>query len=666
MCQSFTRLNSLCPTYRTLDTDIVFFHSILFEPTSSPPASFTKHVLLPYAPLEMTTRDVVLRQHLLNGNQRSYTVRLSLDDTVISYGIYPQGRIEHQDGPFDLEQFEQQNTGCAAAIHTENGHICVEALAASVQVQSFASGFDGRSANGCMQLKASTPPGQRVFLQLHPGESIYVGPLSLSIVPQEHAQFPVLSSPYTASRYDSYVEQVSQAQTSSLSMIKPERSLLDTPLTARHYMVVTPDQTGSSKAFNSTLHSIGNIADRSPEIPTSIRHNHPQDGSASIRDRTRPRGRKLDHAISHPNRSLFGGGHSENGPHPQNEPHPDINHDDTADKGPESEQEDDKVPGPEATRTQQKSSYSESKPLAPELSVSNDTQGSMLGTIRVNMLSKNPPKGCISRTQAPMGDGTTSRLNERTPTTASSKKMNDNNASPATLDSSMRSTRSAVRSVIKVVFASSSTIAGSKHFMKFMRSQGVLTVESIHDCTFLCIGKGELKKTSKMIMATLFGKQIITDDWVVESARAKRLLETHQYLAKDKKKEAEWGAYLDEAIERGTRGVKPFQGWTIAFTQTAKKDAGEGGFDELKELAIMAGAKQVSGAMPKKSAEETPNTLIIASINDPSLAQFKSGWRCFVREIIGISILRGILDTSSDEFLVQLAQETKGSSKRKR
>ena len=116
-------------------------------------------------------------------------------------------------------------------------------------------------------------------------------------------------------------------------MIKLERSLLDTPLTARHYMVVTPGQTRSSKAFNSTLHSIGDIADRSLEIPTSIRHNHGQDGSASIQDRTRPRGRKLDHAISHPNRSLFGGGHAENEPHPQNGPHPDINHDDTADKG---------------------------------------------------------------------------------------------------------------------------------------------------------------------------------------------------------------------------------------------------------------------------------------------------------------------------------------------
>ena len=200
-----------------------------------------------------------------------------------------------------------------------------------------------------------------------------------------------------------------------------------------------------------------------------------------------------------------------------------------------------------------------------------------------------------------------------------------------------------------------------------MRSQGVLTVASIHDCTFLCIGKGELKKTSKMIMTTLFGKQIITDDWVIESARAKRLLETHQYLAKDKKKEAEWGAYLDEAIERGTRGVKPFQGWTIAFTQTAKKDTGKGGFDELKELAMKAGAKQVSSVMAKEPAEEAPNTLIIASIDDLSLAQFKSGWRCFVREIIHISILRGILDTSGNEFLVlQPAQESKGSKKRKR
>ena len=89
--------------------------------------------------------------------------------------------------------------------------------------------------------------------------------------------------------------------------------------------------------------------------------------------------------------------------------------------------------------------------------------------------------------------------------------------------SSARSTRSSVAredvaltegGVSKIVFASSSSVKSSAAFKKFLKSHGVTMVDNIREVTALCVGKGELKKTSKMIMAVLLGKRIITDDWV--------------------------------------------------------------------------------------------------------------------------------------------------------
>ena len=71
-------------------------------------------------------------------------------------------------------------------------------------VQSIASGFDGKSANGTMLLQVSDI-GRRIYYQLHPGESVFIGSSTISIVPEEHRNIP--ASP---SGYESYKESVSQ------------------------------------------------------------------------------------------------------------------------------------------------------------------------------------------------------------------------------------------------------------------------------------------------------------------------------------------------------------------------------------------------------------------------------------------------------------------------
>ena len=251
--------------------------------------------------------------------------------------------------------------------------------------------------------------------------------------------------------------------------------------------------------------------------------------------------------------------------------------------------------------------------------------------------------------------------------------QNMTSASPSdsvAVDSSIRSNRSKARDEyngssdagIRIVFASSSSAGDSKPVQKFLSGKGVKKVQSVHDCTVLCVGK-EFKKTSKLILAVLLGKDIITDSWVTDSIKGNHLLSVVTYMPRDFKKEADWGFTLDEAIGRGKRGLKVLEDQTIAFTSSVKKELGKSGFDELKEIVKYAGG--VSSALPKKTPEETSSTLVIATHDSPEVAQLqKLGWRVYVRDIISLSILRGKLDLESDEFL--LTEQKKESRKRKR
>ena len=241
---------------------------------------------------------------------------------------------------------------------------------------------------------------------------------------------------------------------------------------------------------------------------------------------------------------------------------------------------------------------------------------------------------------------------------------------------SMRSTRSTARegpdklsltdAGIRIVFASSSTAGDSKTFLKFLSSKGVKKVKSVHDCTVLCVGK-ELKKTSKVILAVLLGKDIVTDSWVTDSVKGHDLLSIVPYLARHPKTEADWGISLEQAIYRGKKGLKVLQDYIIHFTPSAKKELGKNGFDEVKEIVKCAGAKNVSSSLPKKSPEEAPSTIVVATPDGKEVADLhKLGWKAYVKDIISLSVLRGKLDLESEEFLIKDKEQDKESKKRKR
>lgn len=242
---------------------------------------------------------------------------------------------------------------------------------------------------------------------------------------------------------------------------------------------------------------------------------------------------------------------------------------------------------------------------------------------------------------------------------------------------SLRSIRSAVHEDVsnmsftargmRILFASSTSVGDSKQFTKFLSKEGVKRVNSVDKCTTLCVGKEELKKTSKLILAVLLGREIIRDAWVVDSATSGKLHDLDGYLARDPQREAEWGVSLRDAIERGRQGTKVLLDIEVVFTPSAKKELGKG-FGDLREIATYAGAKRISASLPKKSPEQSPTTIIIAIPTDSDLPALQTlGWACYSKEIISLSVLRGVLDMSSDEFLVgHKTTKPAASKKRKR
>lgn len=222
----------------------------------------------------------------------------------------------------------------------------------------------------------------------------------------------------------------------------------------------------------------------------------------------------------------------------------------------------------------------------------------------------------------------------------------------------------------RVFFSSSTTIDRTSKRLTFLERNGVTKVNSVEECDILCVAKGELKKTGSLVLAVIFGKEVVTDDWISTSISKGELLDPQSFLARDPSKEAEWKIDLREAIERGKRGIKPFLNSSFFFTSAAKKGLGKV-FQDLKAIAMHAGAKSVQVSIPKKPSQmaDKSQIFIIAAAQDdcelPALEE--AGWRSFFnKDIITLSVLRGTVDVEGNEFLIQPQIEFNQPSSNKR
>ncbi|KAK7537874.1 hypothetical protein IWX49DRAFT_590528 [Phyllosticta citricarpa] len=231
--------------------------------------------------------------------------------------------------------------------------------------------------------------------------------------------------------------------------------------------------------------------------------------------------------------------------------------------------------------------------------------------------------------------------------------------------SSNRSRRSAANDhdeecengLLQVVF-SNSTVQTRPSTLKFLSRQGVKIQESVtNGCDFLCVNaSGQLKKSFKLLMSVILGKPIISDEWVVKSVVAKKLVDHESFITTNTPSEWQWGSSREEvtaALKRDRSRL--FEGFDIIVTPQLKKEYGDGYKDIEKLLKECGAAKVVS--KQARSQDPSGSTVVIGSENGDAdvikLSDSDDGWSCFSRELISMSILRGDLNLESDEFKLQ-------------
>lgn len=202
---------------------------------------------------------------------------------------------------------------------------------------------------------------------------------------------------------------------------------------------------------------------------------------------------------------------------------------------------------------------------------------------------------------------------------------------------------------LRVIF-SNSTIPQKPSIMKFFTSQGGKSIKNpTLEFDFLVIGNGELKKTSKLLMAIALGKHIATDAWIAQSAKAGKMLESSDFTPSDAEREDGWGITIADIMGKDRRRL--FDGKTILVTTALKKEYGAG-YSDIEELAQTVGVKAV--VKYTRDAKAESDTIVLARERDDldAVALMGQGTACYSRDLLSISIMRGTLDLECDEFRI--------------
>ena len=211
----------------------------------------------------------------------------------------------------------------------------------------------------------------------------------------------------------------------------------------------------------------------------------------------------------------------------------------------------------------------------------------------------------------------------------------------------------------RIVF-SNSVVPDKLRMMAFLKKHRATKADiRVDDFNFVCVGNGELKRTSKFVLGVALGKTIVTDRWITDSVRAGSLLDPAGYLPRDEVHEREWRFGLAEAVERGTKGVKIFEGCVVYLTTSICKNS-PGVATELECMMRMTGAQRIRlhspETTPPGSTEVSPSAagasllasgrhmspFVIGDESDSDVARLsKLGWTVYARDIVSLSILRG-------------------------
>ena len=209
-----------------------------------------------------------------------------------------------------------------------------------------------------------------------------------------------------------------------------------------------------------------------------------------------------------------------------------------------------------------------------------------------------------------------------------------------------------------VFFASSTTIDEKKKTMRTFASLGGEVSKTIVGASVLCVGDVALKKTGSVLLAIAQGADIVSEDWIVQIHRTKRLLEPSNYLPKELDYEGEWGTTLAAAVARGKQGLKHLlNGMTVFLTTQFQQDFAGERLQSLRNVATAIGAVAVK-TLPKR--KPSLPAFAIGAVNDPEASQVgRLGLKLYDKELLTTAVLKGLLELegSGSEILIQVKEE---------
>jgi len=165
---------------------------------------------------------------------------------------------------------------------------------------------------------------------------------------------------------------------------------------------------------------------------------------------------------------------------------------------------------------------------------------------------------------------------------------------------------------------------------------------------------GVLKKSMKLLLCVASGIPIVTDEWLLDSAREARFLDIKPYKPQVPDQEHEWKFSFDKIWNKAPGKV--LEGHTIYFTPTLK--ATYKPFSEVEELCRAAGARRALSKPGKEvNAKDVADRTIILSLtgheDKDAMVLMQNGHVCYSRDLLTLSILRAEMNLESDEFKIQ-------------
>ncbi|KAF2015053.1 hypothetical protein BU24DRAFT_451948 [Aaosphaeria arxii CBS 175.79] len=200
----------------------------------------------------------------------------------------------------------------------------------------------------------------------------------------------------------------------------------------------------------------------------------------------------------------------------------------------------------------------------------------------------------------------------------------------------------------KVAF-SNSNAANMPTMMKFLKRHGGTKVDTVreNECTLLCVNSGPLKKSMKLLLAIALGIPIVSDQWLLTSAKADALLDPHAYIPQVPDQERDWRFTLADVWAKPQRSL--LEGKTVYFTPALK--AMYKPFAEIEQVCKAVGARRTV-SKPAREVKDGEGVVVLAlDETDPDVKVLADGGvKCYSRELLASSILRGAVDLESTEF----------------